>query len=148
VEAAAPATQAAAVKAVEAPGAHVELVEPAERAVPAATRAPAIAAPAAASSSSSRREISQVVRIRALLETNPRAAYRLAQRSEQEFRHGVLSEERQALSVIALKKSGAADAAERKARAFFSRYPQSPMREFVEAALSSPHSAQNATRGE
>jgi hypothetical protein len=59
----------------------------------------------------------------------------LAQRSEQEFPHGVLSEERQALSVIALQKSGSTGAAERKARAFFSRYPQSPMREFVEAAL-------------
>jgi hypothetical protein len=122
----APAATPPVVKTVEAPAAKIDAVEP---------TTPAVATPAAVSSSSSRREISQVVRIRALLETNPRAAYRLAQRSEQEFPRGVLSEERQALSVIALSKSGAADAAQRKARAFFSRYPQSPMRELVEAAL-------------
>jgi outer membrane protein assembly factor BamD (BamD/ComL family) len=84
---------------------------------------------------SSRREISQLVRIRALLEEDPAAAYRLAQRSEREFPHGVLSEERRALQVLALAKSGATEAADRKAREFFARYPQSPLRELVEAAL-------------
>jgi hypothetical protein len=88
--------------------------------------------PAAASS---RREIAQLVRIRALLEDDPAAAYRLAQRSEREFPHGVLSEERRALQVLALAKSGATEAADRNAREFLARYPQSPLRELVEAAL-------------
>jgi hypothetical protein len=84
---------------------------------------------------SSRREIAQLVRIRALLENDPVAAYRLAQRSEGEFPHGGLSEERQALQVLALAKSGNMETADRKALEFFARYPQSPMRELVEAAL-------------
>ena len=84
---------------------------------------------------SSRREIAELVRIRALLEHDPAAAYRLAQQSEREFPHGLLSEERQALQVLALAKSGSIEAAERKAQEFFARYPQSPMRERLEAAL-------------
>lgn len=85
--------------------------------------------------SSSRREISRLVRIRALLTSDPAAAYRLAQRCEQEFPDGVLSEERQALQVVALAKSGARENARRRAVRFFARYPESPMRELVESAL-------------
>jgi hypothetical protein len=116
---------------------------------PAATAPPAIAAatplpsvpeegPVMAlkpASRSSRREIAQLVRIRALLDDSPIAAYQLAQRSEQEFPRGVLGEERRALQVEALAKSGRTANAERKAREFFARYPQSPLRERVEAAL-------------
>jgi hypothetical protein len=109
---------------------------------PAATQAPASesVAPQPAPSAqplarSSRREIAQLVRIRALLEHDPAAAYRLARQSEREFPHGVLSEERQALQVVALARSGSTEAAERRAREFFARYPQSPMRELVEASL-------------
>jgi hypothetical protein len=89
----------------------------------------------APSAGSSRREIAQLVRIRALLENDPVAAYRVAQRSEREFPHGGLSEERQALQVLALAKSGNMETAHRKALEFFARYPQSPMRELVKAAL-------------
>jgi hypothetical protein len=92
-------------------------------------------APIAPAADSSRREIEQLVRVRALLESDPAAAYRLAQRSEQEFPNGVLSEERQALQVLALAKSGASEDARRKARAFFRRYPESPMRGLLEQAL-------------
>ena len=101
-------------------------------AAPANADAPA-SSPALAPSS--RREIAQLVRIRALLQSDPAAAYRLAQRGEREFPRGVLSEERQALRVLALAKSGEMDAARSKAREFFDRYPQSPMRELVEAAV-------------
>jgi len=84
---------------------------------------------------SSRREIAQLQHVRALLEHDPAAAYRLAQRSEQEFPRGLLSEERHALQVLALAKSGATEAAARKAQQFFARYPESPLRERLEAAL-------------
>jgi hypothetical protein len=93
------------------------------------------AAPARPAERSSRREIAQLVRIRALLERDPKAAYQLAQRSEQEFPKGVLSEERQALLVEALAKSGRLEAAAQKAKEFHQRYPQSPLRDRVEAAL-------------
>jgi hypothetical protein len=85
--------------------------------------------------SSSRREIAQLVRIRALLPQDPLAAYRLAQRSEREFPRGVLSEERQALAIVALHRTGKRAAATAQAHAFFERFPQSPMRGTIEAEL-------------
>jgi hypothetical protein len=96
---------------------------------------PSAASDAASPVSSSRREISQLVQIRALLKRNPAAAYRLARRSEQEFPHGLLREERQALSIVALAQTGALSAAGQQAQAFFARYPHSPLRELVESAL-------------
>lgn len=131
---------------------HVESAPPAPPVVPQAAPPPApsaqpapaheVIAPAPAAEPSaqpavrsSRREIAQLVRIRALLERDPAAAYRLALLSEREFPNGVLSEERQALQVLALTKSGSIDEAQRKANAFFARYPQSPMRDLIEAGL-------------
>jgi hypothetical protein len=91
-------------------------------------------APAPAAKSS-RREIAQLVRIRALLDRDPAAAYRLITQSEREFPRGLLSEERQALGIVALARTGAADQAEQSARQFFQRYPQSPLRERIQTAL-------------
>lgn len=127
----------------------VETQPPAEPASPIVSEAASVAAEKQADSigkteaqsdpprsvRSSRREIAQLVRIRQLLERNPGAAYRLARQSEREFPDGVLSEERRALLVIALANRGAKEEAAREAQAFFARYPQSPMRERVEAAL-------------
>jgi type IV secretory pathway VirB10-like protein len=122
VQAVAPAPSAAAPAAPEPAAPNpVVAAQPESNAQPAAR--------------SSRREIAQLVRIRALLERDPNAAYRLAQQSEREFPRGVLSEERQALQVLALAKSGDLDGAKQRAQAFFARYPQSPMRELLEEAL-------------
>jgi hypothetical protein len=137
--------------AMQPPPSAREVEAPAKTSTPAGTAEPvgaptltlvdepapvALAAPVARPSArSSRREIAQLQRIRALLERDPTAAYRLAQRSEQEYPHGLLSEERQALQVLALAKTGATEAAARKAQQFFARYPESPMRERLESAL-------------
>jgi hypothetical protein len=118
---------------VEAPIA----VQPREPAVGAPQ--PSAAAPARPGASSSRREIAQLVRIRALLGSDPAAALRLAERSEREFPHGLLSEERQALSIVALAKSGAHDAASKRAQRYFARFPHSPMREPISASLQAAH---------
>jgi hypothetical protein len=132
---AAPAITPPLVAQQPAPAAAPESAVP-EAAAPAADAAAARPAPSAQpAANSSRREIAQLVRIRAMLEQNPAAAYRLAVRSEREFPHGVLSEERQALQMLALARSGSTRAAEQKARAFFARYPQSPMRQLLEDAL-------------
>lgn len=88
-----------------------------------------------AAARSPRREIDQLVQIRARLATDPAAALRLAQRSEREFPGGLLSEERQALAIVALARSGAREAARAQARAFASRHPDSPMRDIIEAEL-------------
>lgn len=84
---------------------------------------------------SSRREIAQLVRIRALLKQDPTAAYQMAQQSEREFPGGLLSEERQALAIVALRKTGAREPAVKKAREFFARFPDSPMRGLIEAEV-------------
>lgn len=108
----------------------------ADPAGPSAARAVPEATPRRVSeSNSSRREIAQLVRMRALLERDPAAAYRLAQRAEREFPRGILAQERQALSIVALARTGASERARTQARQFFARYPQSPLRESVEAAL-------------
>jgi type IV secretory pathway VirB10-like protein len=139
----APARPAITVQPVAPPAPAAPVVQQAAPTpAPSAQPAPAneVTAPAPASSAqpamrSSRREIAQLVRIRALLERDPAAAYRLALQSEREFPNGVLSEERQALQVLALAKSGSIDEAQRKANAFFARYPQSPLRDLIEAGL-------------
>ena len=111
--------------------------------------APAVSTPAAAAraepaselpapdaaAKSSRREIAQLIRIRSLLARDPAAALRLAERSEREFPLGLLSEERRALAIVALAKTGARESAAAKAREYFARYPQSTMRGLIEAAL-------------
>lgn len=89
----------------------------------------------AAGPSTSRREIAQLLQIRALLARDPVAAHRLALRSEREFPRGLLGEERQALAIVALARTGAQHEAEQNARSYFARYPHSPMRALIEAAL-------------
>jgi hypothetical protein len=101
--------------------------------VPPSAAPPETVAPA--ETSSSRREIAQLVRIRGLLERNPAAARRLAVRSEREFPRGLLSEERRALAIVALAKTGSKQLAEQDAQRYFVRYPHSPLRELIEAAL-------------
>lgn len=110
-------------------------IEPPPAAAPEPAAAPRRVSNAAPTASSSRREIAQLVRIRALIERDPGAAYRLAQRSQREFPRGVLSEERQALAIVALVNNGAKDSAHLNARQFFAHYPQSPMRKAIETAL-------------
>ena len=80
-----------------------------------------------------RREIAQLARIKALLPRDPHAAYRLVQSGQREFPRGVLAQEREALGVLALSALGDARGAARDARAFLSRYPDSPLRERMAA---------------
>jgi hypothetical protein len=119
----------------EPPAPAAALPEPAEMVRAAGTEAAGRAGPDAVAGRSARREIAQLVRIRALLDRDPVAAQRLAARSEREFPRGLLTEERKALAIVALAKSGSRDLAAREARKFLARYPQSTMREQLEAAV-------------
>ena len=63
---------------------------------------------------------------RRALEADPAQALKLAERHQQRFPHGVLSEEREAIAIKALRQTGnEASAARRQAR-FLTKYPQSP----------------------
>lgn len=75
------------------------------------------------------REVAQMVRAKALLEDDPRAALSVLARLEREHPRGALSEERAGLRVLALWKAGEVERAKTERQAFYARYPSSPMRE-------------------
>jgi hypothetical protein len=74
-----------------------------------------------------RREIAQLERLRGLVERSPRRAYRLALSGHREFGEGMLYEEREALAIMALQRSGRDERAAGRLRAFESRFPRSPL---------------------
>lgn len=79
------------------------------------------------SQSALRDESSAVLEIRRTLRAGDASgALRLLEQARQRFPHGALSQEREALSIEALAKSGASDAASRKAEAFLRAHPRSP----------------------
>ncbi len=83
----------------------------------------------------SRREIAQLVRIRALLERDPAAAHRAIQAANREFPSGVLREERDGLDAIALFRAGKSSEGRARAERYIERYPRSPLRERLERLL-------------
>jgi hypothetical protein len=96
--------------------------------------APEVAAPAAPEQRATRespleREVAQMVRAKALVDDDPRAALGLLSRLEREHPRGALSEERAGLRVLALWKAGEVERAKTERELFLSRYPSSPMRE-------------------
>lgn len=85
-------------------------------------------APASVSASDRlREETLHLARVRSALERSPREALRLAREGQQRFPDGVFEEERRALIVMALDRSGQRDRARRAAIAFIERYPNGPL---------------------
>ncbi|MBO6941025.1 MAG: hypothetical protein JJ863_38980 [Deltaproteobacteria bacterium] len=78
-----------------------------------------------------RQETLQLARVRAALEHTPAEALRLARQGQREFPDGVFAEEREALIVMALERSGQHARARRAALAFIERYPNGPSTERV-----------------
>jgi hypothetical protein len=83
------------------------------------------------------REVAQLGEIKASLDSDPARALRLAELGNREFRHGALAQEREALAVLALWNLGRRGEASKRERVFLARYPQSPLRERLQAALHS-----------
>jgi len=79
-----------------------------------------------------RREIADLGRIKALLESDPAQAYRLAQAGHRVHRRGMLRHEREGLAVLALWNLDRRGEAEARSRAFLTRYPNSPLRAEIE----------------
>jgi len=121
----APDARAAAPEAVP----ETTPVAPSERTLPAATPSKSEAA------SPSRREIAQLLQIKAWLERDPARARRLIRAAQREFPSGVLVEEREGLDVIALYAIGPAARARVQAERFIARYPRSPLRARIERLL-------------
>jgi hypothetical protein len=126
------------------PGAH-DATKPAEEvAAPAVVPRPPSAEtadgrPAPASPEATpdllRREIAAVARARALLEARPAEALALLERTRREIGPGVLGEEREALTVLALHGLGREDEMRRRGRRFLERHPKSPLAPRVSAVL-------------
>ena len=98
-------------------------------AAPGAREAPPVSTSREPSTSKSalRDESSAVLEIRRTLRTGDASgALRLLEQARQRFPKGALSQEREALSIEALAKSGAKAAAARRAQAFLHAYPKSP----------------------
>jgi hypothetical protein len=98
------------------------VADPVAAAAPAGARAPA-------PDEALQREIAQLGRIKQLLPSDPQQAYRLAQAGHREFRAGMLRHEREGLAILALWQLGRDRDAAPRARAFLTRYPESPLRE-------------------
>ena len=105
---------------------------------PAIAETPARAHKVRPQAASVRREIDQLRQIKLRMATDPGAAYRLARRSAREFPSGVLREEREGLSILALWQIGRHADARADAEQFVARYPQSPLRARIEQLLSAP----------
>jgi hypothetical protein len=75
-----------------------------------------------------RLEVAQLGRIKSVLDTDPAQAYRLAEAGHKTFSRGMLRPEREALATLALWNLGRHDEATRRAEAFLTRYPTSPLR--------------------
>lgn len=93
----------------------------------------AVVAPAPVSESIN--ELRGIAQARALLERDPGTALSLLQRLGREHPKGYFVEERLALTVIALARTGAADPARAQAIRFLRSYPKSPFADRVRAAV-------------
>jgi len=80
-------------------------------------------------------EVTQLLRIKSLLETDPAAARRLIVKAQREFPTGVLAEEREALNVIALFAMGDHGRGQAAAERFLAQYPRSPLRARISELL-------------
>jgi hypothetical protein len=112
-------SSAAPESAHAAHGEEVRAVDPAPTQEPAPEPATSV----------TQREIAHLVRIKALLERNPKAAYRFAQASLRELPEGTLREERAGLYVMAAFRASDVRHARAQMEVFLARYPQSPLRE-------------------
>ncbi|MEO8900172.1 MAG: hypothetical protein ABI488_01145 [Polyangiaceae bacterium] len=96
-------------------------------ALPSASAAPGRAAVATVSATALSDESAAVLGIRAALRAgDPSGALRLLEQARLRFPHGALGQEREALTVQALAKSGNRKAASRNAVAFLRAHPTSP----------------------
>jgi hypothetical protein len=98
-------------------------------------RARAEGAGSSAADAALRREIDDLGRIKALLDSDPAQAYRLAQAGHREHRRGMLRHEREGLAVLALWNLDRRVEAAARARAFLARYPASPLAAEIERRL-------------
>ncbi|MFM2415846.1 MAG: hypothetical protein RL385_569 [Pseudomonadota bacterium] len=82
-----------------------------------------------------RTEVALLVQARRQLDGQPAQALQTLRGMGRAFPRGALSEEREALAVLALAKLGQQSAAARAARAFLEAHPESPLRTRLEAIL-------------
>jgi len=127
VEKPALALAASLAPAVTAPVSALEVAPVAPQPEALSASAAATQAPASSHASQLREESLAVMAARQALRSNdaPRALHLLEQ-AQQRFKKGALAEEREALSIEALARSGQIARASTRAQAFLTSYPRSP----------------------
>jgi len=98
------------------------------RAKPSSTRARTVRSDPAA-------EVALLQRARRVVVADPRASLALVAQHHREFPQGVFAEEREALAVEALQRSGQRERAATRLQALLARYPRSSYRERLSALL-------------
>ena len=78
-----------------------------------------------------REETDRLVMLRAVAERDPARAVALADADDAHFRGGVFAQERRAIAIFSLVRSGRSAEAQRRARTFLTRYPDGPFTEKV-----------------
>jgi hypothetical protein len=78
-------------------------------------------------------ELQTIAVARGLVDRDPEAALRLLDQLRRQQPHGYFDQERDALTVLALARSGQSSAAHDKARAFLRAYPNGPLSDRVRA---------------
>jgi len=84
------------------------------------------------------REVRLLGRARTALASDPAEALALTQESQREFPQGVLSEEREAIAILALSQLGRTREAQARGKAFLGRFPNGPFSAKVRLAVDPP----------
>ena len=96
--------------------------------VPAKMPAPAV---------SSQAETDNYAKARSLAATDPAGALALVESGNKQFAHGVFAEEREALAVDCLARTGRTAEAQERGKAFLAKHPTSPFAEKIRAQIDS-----------
>jgi hypothetical protein len=101
--------------------------------VASAEPAPPLPSTASAPPAPQLNELQTIAVARGLVDRDPEAALRLLDQLRSQQPHGYFDQERDALTVLALARSGQSSAARDKARAFLRAYPNGPLSDRVRA---------------
>jgi hypothetical protein len=76
-------------------------------------------------------EIAQLETLRSLASENPAQAVTMADEGQRRFNHGIFEQEREAIAIRSLARTGRMDEAQTRARRFLDRFPKSPFAEKI-----------------
>lgn len=110
----------------------------APKAVPTLDSTPIASVKPAEPATDPRAELRAIAQAKALSVHDPQAALRMLEQIRVQFPQGYFGEERAALTILALARSGQSELARQQASSFLERYPNGPHSDRVRRALAAP----------